>query len=332
MILILTNKQDTHADEVIRYLSERDIRVFRLNTENILNKYDVSIEMSGDGGWQGFLVDETGRRLDLCTVRVAWFRKPEFEFETSIPMDAASAQFAASEARALIDTLYALPHITWVNDPFVASRAKVKFQQLQLASEYGIAVPATLITNRLGNAKSFFDRHRKDIITKSIYTSNVTIDGQNQGILTARIGVDDFVASHESIANCPTQLQEFVRKEFELRVTIIGDAVFSVKIDSQVCDASKVDWRRHAKILPHSIHKLPDTIREFCVRFVRSQGLAYGAIDFIVTPDGEYVFLENNPFGQYLWLELETGLPLTQTMAEYLISLESQKELSKSRA
>lgn len=42
-------------------------------------------------------------------------------------------------------------------------------------------------------------------------------------------------------------------------------------------------------------------------------------MDFIVTPEGEYYFLENNPFGQYLWLEIETGIPLTETMCNLLI-------------
>ena len=42
-------------------------------------------------------------------------------------------------------------------------------------------------------------------------------------------------------------------------------------------------------------------------------------MDFIVTPSGDYVFLENNPFGQYLWLELETGVPLTDAIIDLLL-------------
>jgi hypothetical protein len=40
----------------------------------------------------------------------------------------------------------------------------------------------------------------------------------------------------------------------------------------------------------------------------------------IVTPEDEYVFLELNPNGQWLWLELELGLPLVATMADLLTS------------
>jgi hypothetical protein len=38
----------------------------------------------------------------------------------------------------------------------------------------------------------------------------------------------------------------------------------------------------------------------------------------IVTPEGEFVFLELNPNGQWLWLELELGLPLVASMADLL--------------
>jgi hypothetical protein len=37
-----------------------------------------------------------------------------------------------------------------------------------------------------------------------------------------------------------------------------------------------------------------------------------------LTDEGEYVFLELNPMGQYLYVEILAGLPLTAAMAELL--------------
>jgi hypothetical protein len=34
----------------------------------------------------------------------------------------------------------------------------------------------------------------------------------------------------------------------------------------------------------------------------------------VLTPSGEYVFLDLNPNGQWLWLELDAGLPLTDAL------------------
>jgi len=47
-------------------------------------------------------------------------------------------------------------------------------------------------------------------------------------------------------------------------------------------------------------------------------GLVFSTIDMKLTDEGEYVFLELNPMGQYLYVEILTGLPLTAAMAELL--------------
>jgi hypothetical protein len=47
--------------------------------------------------------------------------------------------------------------------------------------------------------------------------------------------------------------------------------------------------------------------------------LGFGSLDFIVTPDGEHVFLEVNPVGQFGWIVEQTGLPIYERLAELLI-------------
>ena len=49
-------------------------------------------------------------------------------------------------------------------------------------------------------------------------------------------------------------------------------------------------------------------------------GLVYGAIDMRLTPNGEYVFLEVNPAGQWLFIEQATGQPISAAIAEALIA------------
>jgi glutathione synthase/RimK-type ligase-like ATP-grasp enzyme len=46
--------------------------------------------------------------------------------------------------------------------------------------------------------------------------------------------------------------------------------------------------------------------------------LTFGAIDLIQTNTGEYVFLEINPSGQWLWLDDMLGLGISDTMADWL--------------
>ena len=320
MILIFTNKQDTHADEVIRRLHVRNIEVFRLNSEDILSKYKVNLQIEEDGMWSGNITDEVGRILNLVNIKVAWLRKPEFNFFSGKDPGSEHEEFIASEIKSLINTLYSIPSIKWVNDPFIANRSKVKFQQLLLANQYEVKIPKTIITTQPEKAKEFFISCGEEALVKTIYTGNATINGISQGIPSRKIDKDDFYKFYESIPLSPTQLQEYIEKAFELRITVIGEKVFAVKIDSQVNEETKIDWRLHTKMNPHSIFKLPSKIEIFCINFLKDQGLVYGAMDFIVTPKDEYYFLENNPFGQYLWLEIETKIPLTEEICNLLIS------------
>ncbi|MDP9794725.1 D-alanine-D-alanine ligase-like ATP-grasp enzyme [Catenuloplanes nepalensis] len=53
-------------------------------------------------------------------------------------------------------------------------------------------------------------------------------------------------------------------------------------------------------------------------RFLAMRRLRFAALDFIVTPDGDHVFLEANPNGQWAWIEDETGLPIAAAVADAL--------------
>ena len=65
---------------------------------------------------------------------------------------------------------------------------------------------------------------------------------------------------------------------------------------------------------------LPEDLKAAIRRLMDSFELNFASLDMIVTPEGEFVFLELNPNGQWLWLELELGLPLVASMADLLAS------------
>jgi glutathione synthase/RimK-type ligase-like ATP-grasp enzyme len=327
MILVVTNRDDSHADAAIRVFNARGVRVFRLNTEDLLTRYQCEFRLGRQLEYPRLLLhDSQGRTLDLAELKVAWFRKPDYEFNLRTELDQDRTALAWSEAKAIVETIYAAPGVTWVNDPFCASRSKTKLQQLLLAKQMGMNIPETIITNSVHAALTFHGECGDvDMLTKAVYSANIQTNGIPIAIPSTRIGAREFRESSPSIELLPTNLQEYVEKKFELRVTVIGQKAFGVKIDSQLHEETKVDWRMGTDLNPHAPFDLPAKIERFCVEFVEKQGLLYGAIDLIVRPDGQYVFLENNPFGQYLWLELLAGVPLTIEMCDFLISL-SQRD------
>ena len=316
VLLVVTNKQDPHSDEVIRRLGKRGVPVFRLNTEDVLAKYEISLRIDEMGNWDGCITDELSRTVRLSDLRVAWIRRPEFLFEN---FNDGVQKFIVYEVRSLIACLYALPSITFINEVFDSDRAKTKFQQLVHASKLGIRVPRTIITNSPSDAKKFVDKAEGDLLIKVVYTGNVERNGIVHGLPAKKVSRNQFLELCELVKNAPTQIQDYVEKEYELRVTVIGRKVFAVKIDSQLNEATKIDWRPHTALNPHSIVDVPDVVSEFCRTYIQEQRLLYGAMDFIVDSAGRYVFLENNPSGQYLWLEHETGVPITEALIELFL-------------
>jgi glutathione synthase/RimK-type ligase-like ATP-grasp enzyme len=117
--------------------------------------------------------------------------------------------------------------------------------------------------------------------------------------------------------------QPYVDKALELRCVVIGEHIFCASIDSQANELTRRDWRAgdwRGTELHQAVFALPDHVQAAIHRLMDSFDINFASMDMIVTPDGEFVFLELNPNGQWLWLELDLGLPLVASMADLLTS------------
>ena len=79
------------------------------------------------------------------------------------------------------------------------------------------------------------------MITKALGPSGITEDGQVQVVYTRRLTGADVADPAAGAATAPT-LQPFVPKAFEVRLTVIGLAMFPVAIHADTGDA-RTDWR-----------------------------------------------------------------------------------------
>ena len=125
---------------------------------------------------------------------------------------------------------------------------------------------------------------------------------------------------HYTIRLAPGIFQEYIPKRVELRVTIIGDDVFTAELHSQMYEETRYDWRHYEVEIPMYEHQLPVEIAEQCLALTKAYGLNFSTSDMIVTPDGRYVFLEMNPNGQFLWVQdCVPTLHMREAMAACLI-------------
>ena len=125
----------------------------------------------------------------------------------------------------------------------------------------------------------------------------------------------------EAFSQTVSFLQSYIEKQFELRVTVVGQDVFAAKIDSQKYAKGQgaEDWRQAEdpdKFL--SSYEMKEEDQKKCLEVVTRLGLNFGCLDFVVQPDGELVFLECNPNGQWLWIELATKAPISESIAIFL--------------
>jgi len=324
MILIITNKEDVHPTPVIDILNKRNIQVFRLNTECLLTDYEFT-------WWNNSTVTRfvitnkiTGAKLDKENLSTLWDRRPELPKELLIEGNETINKHNLIEAAGFLRFLRSyisdLPSIgSIIFDHFADS----KMQQLFYAISVGFITPHTCFSNRqsdiLGMAKEY-----KEIVLKSIES-----DGFIDGNINKEYTFYSQKVSYEDIASAPKEafiqtvsyIQEYIPKAFELRITVVAKKVFACKIESQhlADDKGKVDWRQGYDYgLRYEPYDLPDNIAQKCIKFLDRMRLNFGAFDFIVTPSGEYVFLECNPNGQWLWIEMATGLKISEAIADAL--------------
>lgn len=309
-VVVITEVDDPTADLVIEELNEREVGVVRFDTADFPSALSISASLSGPNGWEGALRTPT-RRADLRTVRSVYYRRPsDFDFSH---LELQDARFAAAQARhGLGGLLVGLPGCLYVNHPNAIADAEYKPAQLAVAASSGFTVPPTLITNVLADAREFAAAHGR-IVYKPLYVGPYDVSGQAASIWVREVGVNEL---DESIAGTMHLFQARCDKAADLRVTVIGEQVFCVRIERR--DPELLDWRYDYDQLTYSATEVPAGLTDCLRAYLKHFRLVFGCFDFALTRDGRPEFLECNPNGQWGWLEDETGLPMTAALADLL--------------
>lgn len=310
-VLIVTRKDDPHADLVVTDLAELATKVFRLNTE-CATEYDFSLRLNG-----GKIKNRiTSLKLDLDDVTAVYLRRRSFP---QLLVDPRYLEFAQGEWIKLFRNIWTLLQDRyWMNSPDALESAKDKLHQLRVAQKIGFTVPDTTMTNSLDSVRELRGRERK-LIYKA-FDGGALYPGSEQRIYTTVLGEEQFEEEQrESLLVCPGIFQTYQEKAYELRVTVIRDQVIAVRIDSQNEPATTVDWRQGDFLnLTHTLVELDRACQEKCIQLLRELSLQFGSIDLIRTNEDEYVFLEINANGQWAWLQGLADAPISQSIARAL--------------
>ncbi len=237
-----------------------------------------------------------------------------------LPSDLAIAERESVRmVNGLMDTL---SHSAFAVNSLRASRnAEDKIAQLRLAQRLGMALPETLVSNSPERVRRFVAEHERCGAVVKNFAPICWLSGDKAALnFTARL-TSDMLPSDAMLRLTPAIYQAQVPKAYEVRLTCIGAERVAVVLDSQQQAAARMDWRGTApKRLGIRRIDIPAEVAAHCTAFLAAMDLRFGCFDFIVTPQGEWVFLEINQMGQFLWIEESApDLPLLQMFCDLLV-------------
>lgn len=222
-------------------------------------------------------------------------------------------------------SVQALKHCDLVaNDPVAYSRAVLKPIQLATAKAVGMSVPPTMASSDADDIVAFIARNdaqgARTIVKPFVHMKWATREGRivnaNTSIVTAEM------ITTSDIRSCPMIYQREVLKNYEVRVLICGMSHLAVRIDKQA-GRGALDWRLQSDptLLRCERIEVPGDVIARMTAFMQELGVVTASLDFIVDEAGEWVFLESNEGGNFLWLEtVNQDLPVLDLFAKFLIS------------
>jgi glutathione synthase/RimK-type ligase-like ATP-grasp enzyme len=214
----------------------------------------------------------------------------------------------------------------WVNHPSRVADAEYKPLQYTIAAACGLAVPRTVLTNVPEDAEQHSVHLGSSAVYKTLASATV-VDGQQVKLIyttpVTAVGMAD-----SRVRLTAHQFQQRVPKVRDVRATVVGKRVYAANIlvDREAAGVAAgeaagglLDWRTDYDALRYEPARLPDEVESALLRMTDRLALSFAAADFLVTADGQHVFIDLNPNGQWGWIQEATGLPIAAAIAADLL-------------
>lgn len=317
MILCLSHSEDYYTiDLVMQAIEERGHQPFRLNTDqfNHQQHFIYSIEK----GRVSVKVRTSEGVLSAEEVQAVWNRKV---WPIALPpeLDEGFRRIFVQEYATYRNIFFrSCGDVPWLNPEATDIRvAGDKLLQLELASAAGLTVPRSLFSGDKDAVLDFFYRTCGGRMVAKLHgTLSYSMSGKGPGFPTTLIREDD-LDSLDRLTYCPMIFQEYIEKAYELRIAYVDGRCFTGKLRSP---EHVTDWRTQdmGAVFWEPYELYPDLLEKLN-KMMQSAGLSFGLIDMICRPDGEYIFLEVNPKGEWGMLQKFLNLPIAETIAQKLI-------------
>lgn len=270
--------------------------------------------------------DETQLTLGTHTLGagdVVWIRRPEQAMQN--PRVAESDRsFAQEEYRWFSHSLMYLLEVLPVRcfNKYSASRfINNKSVQSLLARSCGMNVPRTLMSNSPSSVRSCLQQNPARMICKVFSPHIWRKEGGSAVAVTETFEVSQgMLPADEVLTYAPAIYQEMVVKKFDVRLVLLGMAVYSCALRNP---KGAIDWRQDVSqgFVKVETIETPPEVEKAVLAFATKAGISFGSFDFAVDDAGRWWFLEVNEGGQFLWLD--TFNPSLHVQEKFLAFLTS---------
>ncbi|MDQ3698553.1 MAG: ATP-dependent carboxylate-amine ligase [Gemmatimonadota bacterium] len=245
-VLILSGADDAHVPYVAAKLEARGVEYLWFDTARFPAQAHMRIGLDQRGVTCRSLRCD-GREFDLASVTAVWYRRPGKPEPPAELRDETQRNYSEWTSTHFLEGVWETLDCQWLPAKPAASRfAHNKVVQLALASRLGFAVPQTLITNEPAAFMEFYGVCDAHLVSKPLRDTEPKRGGEQVFLFTNPVHRRDAQA-YQSIRYAPEIFQRYVRKQSELRVTVVGTRVFAAEIDSQGSRVTRHDWRHYRR-------------------------------------------------------------------------------------
>lgn len=318
MILCITHSADFYTIDIVQHaLQQAGIRSFRFNTDEFAVNCRLNYNLQH--AHPSVCISTGNQQVCAAEITGVWYRKP-WKLKVPPELDPAYQQIFTREYQTYLRIFFnQLSHVPWMNkietDHTIGND---KLQQLSAASAAGLTIPRSVFTNDPETICGFFESCSGNLIVKLHGSLSKSMDGNAAFFPTTRLQPTD-LDRLDQLAYCPMIFQEYIPKDYELRVVYVDGDFFTGKIPYEGNEAT--DWRaiRDSQIVWQQ-YQLPQQVCEKLTAMMQQLDLTFGAIDIIKNKEGDYVFLEVNPQGEWGMLQKYLDYPIGETIAQKLIT------------
>lgn len=315
MVGILSASSDTNVDYVIAWLQEYEYEYVRINADEVL-----------DPGFYFDIIHDkliiNNEEVPVSNINVLWYRKfggfSKTRYFKTVKDDIkhSDLQQLSSEYNSILVGIISLfKGKKWITSPWLAHLNKIDI--LRLAKNYGITVPQSWILSDKNNIPNI------SVITKSVFEPHfIEVEAGFYSMFT-KVFEDSKDIPEQFF---PSLLQERIIKDYEIRSFYFFGKFYSMAIFSQSNAESKEDFRKYDFTKPNKRipYKLPVDLEKKLDKMLKSLALNCCSIDIIKSVNGEYIFLEINPTGEFGMTGMPCNYNLYQIIAEKLIELDHE--------